>query len=258
MLSKSQISLVASLQQKKFRKEEGLFVAEGEKIVGDLLSSSFEVKKIFATETFIQKQDWRKNSSIEWIEVSEPELNKISSLTTPNQVLALATIPSYELNQDSFKTSLSLMLDDISDPGNLGTIIRIAHWFGIGTILCSANTTDCYNAKVVQASMGSLFNVQIHYIDLKTFLEENRQTMNLPVYGLMLEGENIYSADLSSDGFIVIGSESKGVNHELKKYFSHSLFIPSFSSTETNASPDSLNAAVATAIACSEFRRRQQ
>ena len=258
MLSKSQISLVKSLHQKKFRKEEGLFVAEGEKIVTELLASSLDVKKVFALDSFIQQQVAKKKSAVEWIEVSEAELKKISSLAAPNKALALAVIPAYRLDTDAIKNSISLILDDISDPGNLGTIIRIADWFGIGTILCSIDTADCYNAKVVQASMGSLFRTKIHYTDLNIFLEENSRMLKLHVYGTMLKGEDIYSAALSSAGLIVIGSESNGIRDDLKKYFTKSLFIPSFSSADNNASPDSLNAAVATAITCSEFRRRQK
>ncbi len=259
MLSKSQISLVVSLHQKKFRKQEGLFVAEGEKIVEELLASSWTVKKIFATESFLQKTDLKKKkkSSIKWVEVSENELKKISSLATPNKVLALVEMPVDRLEEEKIKNSLSLVLDDISDPGNLGTILRIADWFGIGQIICSQDTADCYNAKVVQASMGSLFRIRIHYKDLKNFLEQNTLTTKLHVYGMMLSGENIYSADLSSPGFIVVGSESKGIREELKNYFSHALFIPSFSSAENKPVPDSLNAAVAAAIVCAEFRRRE-
>lgn len=257
MLSKSQISFVRSLHQKKFRREENLFIAEGVKVVSDLLSSKFEIKKVFATESFFKNHYSKKiHSAIEWIEVAEAELKKISSLTTPNEVLAIATIPLVDIDESEIKDSLNLVLDDISDPGNLGTIIRIADWFGIKNIICSNDTTDCYNPKVVQAAMGSLFRVKVHYTVLKNFFDWNNQNIKAKVFGTTLSGENIYSSKLSSNGLIVLGNESKGVHDDLKKYFTHSLFIPSFSSTENKKEVDSLNVAVAAAIVCSEFRRR--
>jgi TrmH family RNA methyltransferase len=254
MLSKNQISFINSLHQKKFRKQEGLFIAEGEKVVDDLLASSFVVKTIVASDSFIEKHH-RKNKSTEWVEATENELKKISSLTTPNQVLAVAEIPSYEIDKKEIADSLSLVLDDISDPGNLGTIIRIADWFGINNIICSEDTADCYNSKVVQASMGSLFRIKMHYQNLENFFEVNQKHMQLKVFSTMLKGENIYTADLSSTGLIVLGSESKGIREELKKYFSDTLYIPSYSKND-GVSADSLNVAVAAAIVCSEFRRR--
>jgi TrmH family RNA methyltransferase len=256
MLSKNQISFINSLHQKKFRKQEGLFIAEGEKIVDDLLASSFPIKTIVATDAFTERHH-RRNRSSEWIEATENELKKISSLTTPNKALAVAEIPVYEIVENEIGNSLSLVLDEISDPGNLGTIIRIADWFGIKNIICSEDTADCYNSKVVQASMGSLFRTKMHYQDLENFFEMNQKQMKLNVFGTMLKGENIYAADLSSTGLIVFGSESRGVGEELEKYFSKILFIPSYS-TEKNSSPDSLNVAVAAGIVCSEFRRREE
>lgn len=228
-----------------------MFVAEGEKVVDDLLNSSFTVKKVFGTASFIEN---RRESSIEWIEVTEAELRKISTLTTPNQVLAVTEIPSYSLDENEIQTSLSLVLDDVSDPGNLGTVIRLADWFGIKNIICSQDTADCYNSKVVQAAMGSLFRIKVHYTELESFFEKNKRAMK--VFGTELNGENIYSAELSSTGFIVLGNESKGVRNELKKYFTKTLHIPSFSTMEDNLGVDSLNIAVAAAIVCSEFKRR--
>ena len=235
-----------------------MFIAEGEKIVEELLASSCAIKKIFATEAFFEKhQGGKKNKFVtEWIEVSERELKKISLLTTPNKALALAVIPIQELEKEDFSSSLSLVLDNISDPGNLGTIIRIADWFGIRNIVCSGETAECYNPKVVQASMGSLFRVKVHYTDLKNFLEQNSRTAKINVYGMLLQGESIYNAGLTSSGFIVIGNESSGISDELIKYLTHALVIPPFSTEGEKQVPDSLNAAVATAIVCAEFRRR--
>ena len=228
MLSKGQISFINSLQQKKFRKLEGLFIAEGEKIVDDLLASSFIIKTIVATEPFIEEHH-RKNKSAEWIEVTENELQKISSLTTSNKALAVVRIPPYQIDENEIADSLSLVLDGISDPGNLGTIIRIADWFGIQNIICSDDTADCYNSKAVQASMGSLFRTKVHYENLEIFLERNQELIKLEVFATMLDGENIYTSDLPSAGLILLGNESKGIREELKKYFSHTLFIPSHS-----------------------------
>jgi len=257
MLSKNQISQVVALHQKKFRKAENMFIAEGEKVVTDLLQSSFDVKKIFATSSFIERyhKRFQKKSVSEWVEVTESELNKISSLNTPNQVVALAAIPSYQFDKSSIQNKLNLVLDDISDPGNLGTIIRIADWFGIENIICSTDTADCYNPKVVQASMGSLFRIKIHYMNLENFLAENKSSN---IYGTTLDGENIYSAKLSHEGFIVVGSESTGISTEIKNYLTHKVYIPDFNLKAGKNQPDSLNAAVATAIVCAEFRRRQQ
>ena len=251
MLSKNQISFIQSLNQKKIRKEEGLFIAEGEKIVNDLLESSFTVKKIFAVKDFSPK---KRNRNGEWIEVTEAELKKISSLTNPNKVLAIAEIPSLEINIEEMNESLNIVLDDISDPGNLGTMIRIADWFGIENIICSNETADCYNPKVVQASMGSLFRTKVHYTDLPSFFELHR--FNFKIYGTSLTGKNIYSSGLSSNGLIVFGNESKGVKNELEKYFTDTLYIPSFNGDTNRSSADSLNVAVAAAIVCGEFRRR--
>jgi TrmH family RNA methyltransferase len=259
MLSKNQISFINSLQQKKFRKQEGLFIAEGEKIVDDLLASSFVIKKIIATSSYIDKYSKRSISSSteEWIEVSDAELKKISTLTTPNKVFAVAEIPSYAPDEKEISQSLSLVLDCISDPGNLGTIIRVADWFGIKNIICSSDTADCYNSKVVQASMGSLFRTKIHYVDLEDFLEKNRVQEKLRLFAMMLEGENIYTAELPSTGLIILGNEAGGVRSDLTKYFSKSLLIPSYRTGE-DSSADSLNVAIAAAIVCSEFRRRSE
>lgn len=234
-----------------------MFIGEGEKVVSDLLASSLTVKKVFSTPAYSQKYKPEKKKSLtEWTEVTETELKKISALTTPHEVLAIAGIPSHPLDEDEIKNSLNLVLDDVSDPGNLGTIIRIADWFGIKNIICSADTADCYSPKVVQASMGSLFRVKVHYTDLQVFLKKNNQTTKAKVYGATLNGESIYSAELPSSCLIVLGNESRGVREELKAYFTHSVSIPSYSAEENTSAPDSLNVAVAAAVICAEIRRR--
>lgn len=251
MLSKSQISFINSLKQKKYREEHQLFIAEGAKIVPELLNSAIVVKQVYATSDFL-----RNNvipATVERFEIKENELERISSLTKANEVLAVCETPTYELNPESLKGKLTLVLDDIKDPGNLGTIIRIADWFGIENIVCSSETVDAFNPKVVQATMGSIARIKVHYIDLTGFLQEQNQ----PIYGALLEGKNIYSEKLSSEGLIVIGNESRGISEEVQKLITDKISIPSFSHfKQGGGEAESLNAAIATSIICSEFRRR--
>jgi TrmH family RNA methyltransferase len=247
MLSKNQIKFINALKQKKIREEHHLFIAEGSKIIHELLRSEIKIKQLYTTANFISKT--KAPYSIECIEVKANEMERISALTTASEVLAVCEIPNYELNIDTLKNKLTLVLDDIKDPGNLGTIIRIADWFGISNIICSNDTADIYNPKVVQATMGSISRVKVHYTDLIELFKV--QNLKLKVFGALLEGENIYTKKLPSEGFIVIGNESKGISKTLLPYITDEISIPSFSS-ET----ESLNAAIATAIICSEFRRR--
>ncbi len=250
MLSKNQIKFVNSLKQKKFREEHDLFIAEGTKIVKELLRSEIKIKQVYATCDFFNKT--KINNSIECVEVKANEIERITALTTPTEVIAICEIPAYELNTNDLKNKLTLILDDIKDPGNLGTIIRIADWFGIFNIICSNETADVYNPKVVQATMGSISRIKVHYLDLINFFEKMpTSNCQLPVFGALLEGENIYTKKLPVEGFIVIGNESKGISDQLLPFITDKISIPSFS-----AKTESLNAAIATAIICSEFRRR--
>ena len=239
MISKNQIKFVRQLEQKKYRKKEGLFVAEGPKVVGDLLRAGFNTQEIYATK------EWNSNGK-RVQEVTDEELRKVSFLQHPQQVLALFEIPSAKLSSDS---ALSLALDDVQDPGNLGTIIRIADWFGISTIYCSENTVDAWSPKVVQATMGSIARVNIVYTDLKELI----QNATVPVYGTLLDGQNIYTQELSQDGIIVMGNEGNGISQAMRPLINRKLLIPQF-----HEGPESLNVAIATAITCSEFRRRSQ
>lgn len=247
MLSKNQIKFINALKQKKFREEHHLFIAEGNKIIHELLRSEIKIKQLYTTTNFISETNIPL--SIECIEVKANEMERISALTTASEVLAVCEMPDHELNIDALKNKLTLVLDGIKDPGNLGTIIRIADWFGISNIICSNDTADIYNPKVVQATMGSISRVKVHYTDLIELFKV--QNLKLKVFGALLEGENIYAKKLPSEGFIVIGNESKGISETLLPYITDKISIPSFSS-ET----ESLNAAIATAIICSEFRRR--
>ena len=252
MLSKNQLKFVNSLKQKKVRDEHSLFIAEGTKIVKELLKSIIKVKQVFATSDFFREIKVYK--TIERIEIKANELERLSALTNPNEVLAVCEIPYYELNENELKDKLTLVLDEIKDPGNLGTIIRIADWFGIETIICSNQTADAFNPKVVQATMGSISRIKLHYFDLVEFFQKHKE---LPVYGALLEGENIFNKQLSPTGLIVIGNESKGISPDLIPFITHKINIPSFSHFKSGGGEvESLNAAVATAIICSEFRRR--
>lgn len=251
MVSKSQLQLIRSLQQKKFRELHQLFLVEGPKMVNELLMSRIPVSKIFADPDWLKIN--RKNipDGVETVTVSENELSRISNLKTPNQVLALAkTIQPQPLSHNKFE-DIVVMLDGINDPGNLGTILRISDWFGIKTIICSENTVDIYNPKTIQASMGSLFRVEVHYRNLPEVISEFVNECD--VFGTFLEGKNIYREHLPENGIIVIGSESHGISPEVAALIKTRLYIPSFSQ-----GAESLNASIATAIVCSEFRRRKK
>jgi TrmH family RNA methyltransferase len=251
MISKAKIKYIRSLEQKKSRKEEGVYVAEGPKVVGDLLQF-FSPKIIVATEEGLSKYSF--NSKTEVIEVSDIELKKVSFLQHPQQILAV--FPQLKEMNDPILSHLPteqlvLALDDVQDPGNLGTIIRIADWFGIENIICSNNTADVYNPKVIQATMGSIARVKIHYTNLYKYIKELK--VGIPIYGALLNGENIYKQTLSHNGLVIMGNEGNGISPEIAKMINHKLFIPNYPAGHPTA--DSLNVAIATAITCSEFRR---
>ena len=250
MLSKNQIKLVRSLELKKNRKKEGLFVAEGPKVVGDLLRAGYKAHSIFCVEGssfIVQCSMFNVQCSI--FNVTNEELHKLSFLQHPQEVLAVFEIP--QTSHLSLLTSqLSLALDSVQDPGNLGTIIRIADWFGISAIYCSLDTADVYNPKVVQATMGSIAHVPIIYTDLHELLSK----ADCPIYGTLLDGEDIYQQKLEPKGIIVMGNEGNGISAPIRKLITHKLLIPNFNQGSTTA--ESLNVAIATAITCSEFRRR--
>ena len=245
MISKNQIKYVHQFELKKFRKQDGLFIAEGHKVVGDLLKAGYAPKQLFATAEWIAD-----NPVAGAIEVSNDELTKLSLQQHPQQVLALFPIPTHQ-HQAPNTTQLSILLDNVQDPGNLGTIIRIADWFGIDTIYCSEGTVDAWNPKVVQATMGSIARVHIIYIDILQMLDSLPK--DFPVYGTFLDGENIYTQELSQKGLIVMGNEGNGISDAVRARVTHKLLIPDFHKGPT---ADSLNVAIATAITCSEFRRR--
>ncbi|HRH67709.1 MAG TPA: RNA methyltransferase [Bacteroidia bacterium] len=256
MISKSQIKFITSLHQKKYRRSEGLFIAEGEKVVSDLLDSDLEIHSFYYTDRCSLPLSRLPSGRIsgDMLKVNEEDLQKISALTTAQSVLAVAAVPEQKLEFSNLANCLSLVLDDIQDPGNLGTILRIADWFGIKNILCGENTVECYNPKVVQASMGSIFRVSVFYGDLADLFERNRNELKLPVYGTVLGGENIFKSELKQQGFILFGNESNGIQRDLLPFINLGLTIPSFY-TSSNG-PDSLNVSIAVGIVCGEFRRR--
>jgi RNA methyltransferase, TrmH family len=257
MLSKAQIKHIISLQSPKFRKLQQQFIAEGPKLVSEFLNSPFKVDSIYALEEWqgeARRLAGRKGIMV--TDITGIELEKISALVTPNQVLAVVNIPPLTLDWAGLQKDLTLMLDDIRDPGNLGTIIRIADWFGISQVICSPDCVDVWNPKVVQASMGSVARVKVFYQDLKVFLEDLKED-EIPVYGTFLEGENICISKLDRKGIIIIGSESHGITPQLLPYIHERLYIPSFRSSLSPAvGAESLNASVATGIILYEFRRR--
>ncbi|MDG1041041.1 MAG: RNA methyltransferase [Polaribacter sp.] len=239
-LSKNQIKLITSLQQKKYRQKHKLFIAEGVKVVNEFLNSSFSVAHVFATE------DFARSSELENIVlISESELKKISQLKNPNKVLGLFKIPD-EYVADNLEFTLAL--DAVNDPGNLGTIIRLCDWFGVQQLVCSLTTVDCYNQKVVQASMGSLTRVQIMYTDLEDFLKSTK----LPSFIADMDGSNVYATKLPEAAVLVMGNEANGVSDAIRSIIDAKIAIPRFGNKQVT---ESLNVATATAILLSEFKR---
>ncbi|MBK9525529.1 MAG: RNA methyltransferase [Bacteroidetes bacterium] len=256
MISKNQIRFVNSLHQKKFRRSEGLFIAEGEKVVSDLLDTDWEIRSFYYTERCSLPLSRMPSGRIsgEMMKIGEEDLQKISALTTAQSVLAVVVIPERHLDFSVLASGLSLVLDDIQDPGNLGTILRIADWFGISNILCSDDTVESFNPKVVQASMGSIFRVNVFSGDLEALFEKNKNELKLPVFGTLLDGENIFKAELLQQGLILFGNESNGIRRELIPFIDRKITIPSFYTSSLG--PDSLNVSIAVGVVCGEFRRR--
>jgi TrmH family RNA methyltransferase len=252
MLSKSRIQLIKSLHQRKYRNKHQLFIAEGPKLIAELLKSGWHFELILATEKWFQEND-RMEVNEKIIEISEQELLRISALKTPNQVLAVVGIG--QTQSITIKPNgLTLVLDEIKDPGNLGTIIRTADWFGVDRVICSPDCADIYNPKVVQATMGSVFRVSVQYTDLNRFFEILAK--DIPVFGTLLEGSNIYKMPYFGEGIIVIGNESHGISKNLLPFITHKIKIPDYSKGK-QFHAESLNASIATAIVLAEFRRQQ-
>ena len=240
-ISKNQIKLITSLSQKKYRQKHQLFIAEGVKVVRELLESSFELEIIFSTESEFSSLDC-------FIQVSDQELKKISSLKTPNKVLALFKIP---LQKKINSSGLIVVLDTINDPGNLGTIIRLCDWFGVEQLVCSQDTVDCYNSKVVQATMGSLARVSISYLNLSEYL----QTVSIPIFIADMDGVNIHKSKLPASAILVMGNEANGVSDRLKQLISNKISIPRYGNSNQ---VESLNVSVASGICLYEINRQRK
>jgi TrmH family RNA methyltransferase len=238
MVSKSQLKLITRLNKKKYRQQERLFIAEGIKTIHELLNSPLTLHQVFTTRSF--NFDAKKETI-----VTNAELKKISLLSTPNQALAIFEIPESKPIQEN---QLVLALDDVRDPGNMGTIIRLCDWFGIQDLVCSASTVDCYNPKVIQATMGSITRVNVSYINLEGFLKETK----MDVFGAFMEGNNVYKTTLPNHAVLVLGNEANGISTSIEACINKKISIPRFGVLQTT---ESLNVATATAILLSEFKR---
>lgn len=245
MLSKAKIKLIVQLKQKKYRELNNMFIVEGTRNVIDFLQSKMSLVEIFATNNWIEDQDFNTNE-FHTNKVTLVELKKVTALSTPSEVLAIFKLPNTDFNGHIINKYFSVALDNISDPGNLGTIIRTADWFGINQIYCSNNTVDAFNPKVVQATMGSLARVKIIYTDLESILKNKPK--DLPVFGALLVGTSIKELEPQTNGVILIGSEAHGISEELLPFITQKITIPSYKNDINN--PESLNASIATAIIC--------
>lgn len=241
--------MVASLGNARNRRVEGCFVAEGTKCVIDTWNA-FECRYLFATVAWIE-QYAKELPGANPIVVKRVDMERMSQLSTPSQVLAVYEMPQVKLDESSLATNLVIALDRVQDPGNLGTIMRIADWFGITDIICSPDTVDVYNPKVVQATMGAISRVKVHYLDLVDLIKRNP---DIPVYGTFLDGRNIYETSLTPHGIVVMGNEGQGISDEVGALIKRRLFIPSY--PQERPTSESLNVGMATAITIAEFRRR--
>ena len=242
MITKAEIQSIKALADKRGRVEQGAFIAEGEKLVAELRASDLVVRKVYATKPLFSDAEV----------IAERDMERISQLKSSNSTLAVVEIPHYDLSNANPKKNLVLALDRVQNPGNLGTIIRLADWFGITDIVCSADSADCFNPKVIQATMGAIIRVRVHYTSLPQWLEQQKDK-GVSIYGTFLDGENIYKTEKGSCGVIVMGNEGQGISPECEKSVTHRLYIPPYPAD--CAGSESLNVAIATAITCSEFRR---
>ena len=241
MVSKNQIKLISSLHQKKYRIAHQLFIAEGVKGINELLQSNFELEHLYVTI-----DEFKSVSTTQKTVISDADLKKISALTTPNTCLAVFKIPK---EKPVLNKGLIVALDTIRDPGNMGTILRLCDWFGINQVVCSKETVDLYNPKVVQATMGSIARVNVNYLNLKDFLE----TTSLPIYGTFMDGEDLYNSKITNEGIIILGNEANGISKEIEELVTKRITIPRFGNLQQT---ESLNVATASAIVLSEFKRR--
>lgn len=252
MLSKQITKIIQNLEKKKFREKYNLFKIEGEKLVAELLRSPLAVHAIIAYPEWIQANGHLLGKT-QVLETDEKGMKAISNFQSLPHVMALAEIPNHPYHPDEVAGTLSLVLNGIQDPGNLGTILRIADWFGVSHLLCDRDCASIYNPKCVQASMGAIFRVHAYYLDLPETIRQLKAA-GMPVFGTFLDGENIYTSPLPSQGLIIMGNEGKGIAEDIGKLADFRLTIPNF--TPAGASSESLNVGVATGIILSEFKRR--
>jgi RNA methyltransferase, TrmH family len=253
VISKNKIKLIKSLEYKKYRELHQLFPAEGNKIVKEILQSDIEIKMLIGTSDYLREIKTLIKSEVEIVEATQHEIKNVSFLINPQDVIALCQIPINKIEEADPSDKLLICLDNIQDPGNLGTIIRIADWFGIENVVCSLSTADIFNPKSVQASMGSFCRVKVNYTDLPAFLKSSSAKTQF-VAGAFIEGNNIYTTNMPKSGILVMGNEGRGISDEVIPFINQKISIPAFSTSSDHA--ESLNVAIATAIFCSEFRRR--
>lgn len=253
MLSKAKISLINSLQIKKYRDINKLFIAEGEKLIHEVLNSDYKIELLFCTDDILLKNIKNNLNSDNVFIISEREMRKISQFKTPSKIFAVIKYKSFDFNMSLLKNKLSLFFEDIQNPGNLGTIVRLCDWFGIENILLSETSVDLYSPKVIQASMGSFTRVKVHYQNPETLISDYKNLCKHTCYGTFMEGENIYNTELKNEGLVCFGNEGSGISKKTEKLIDRKIFIPHFSELKTC---ESLNIASAAAIVCSEFRRR--
>jgi RNA methyltransferase, TrmH family len=254
MISKNRIKFITSLQKKKAREDEGLYIIEGDKLVKEFLSAKVPVKILAAKPEFLQSIPVELTSTINEIDsITYEELKQISTLKTPHNAVAVVYMPMKVMDPDKILKEFCVALDFVQDPGNLGTIIRAAGWFGIRNIVCSKECVDVYNPKVVQASMGALLHVNVFYTELKDFFAVAAKK-KVPVFGTLLEGSSIYEHKLDNKGIILLGNESKGISEELLPFITDKIRIPKYSSAREGI--DSLNVGMAASVVFSEFLRK--
>lgn len=255
MLSKTRIKFILSLHRKKTRDEKRFYIIEGDKIVKEHLLARRKLHLLVAKHEFLSSLSQDEKPLIENFEIATfEELRKISTLTTPHNAIAIVPMPDYVRKIHDIFGKLAVALESVQDPGNLGTIIRTAAWFGFKDIICSENCVDLYNPKVIQASMGAILNIKVTYTDLSRFLAEALKH-SIPVYGMMITGESIYTATVGNKGIILLGNESKGISGNLQQFITKRLSIPKFSVAK--AGIDSLNVGIAASVVFSEFARRR-
>jgi RNA methyltransferase, TrmH family len=253
MIGRHKISYIISLQKKKVREEERLYVIEGDKLVREFLTARVPVRMLIAKPEFLNSLPLVVKQSIsEVLPASYEELKKISSLTTPHNALAVVEMPDTQTNLPDVGKGLAVALDTVQDPGNLGTIIRAAAWFGIKNIFCSPDCVDVYNPKVIQASMGAILHVNMVYTDLRLFLKD-ASAKKIKIFGALIDGESIYSYKLDNHGIILLGNESKGISEDLMPYITDRIMIPKLSDAQSGI--DSLNVSMAASVIFSEFTR---